>query len=60
MRFRLKRNRLAAVLIVDSKASKADAGRPGGRPLESSSHCDDGGLIQVVPLEVVRVWFWLY
>lgn len=57
--FRFKRNLLAAVLIVDSKGSKADAGWPGGRPLESFSHCDDWGLIQVVPLEVM-MWFWLH
>lgn len=46
---------------MDSKGSKAEAGRPCGRPLESSGHHgDDGGLIKVVPLEMMMVWFWLY
>lgn len=46
---------------VDNRGSRAEARRPGGRLLESSSHYgDEGNLIKVVQLGVLMVWFWLY
>lgn len=49
------------MLRVDNRGSRAEARRPGGRLLESSSHYgDEGNLIKVVQLGVLMVWFWLY
>lgn len=54
---RLKRNPVTAMLRVNNRGSRANTGRPGGRPLESSNHWNDGGLIKVVQSEVIMVRF---
>lgn len=46
---------------VDNRGSRAEARRPGGRFLESSSHYGyERSLIKVVQLDMIMVWFWLH